>query len=232
MPDIGEILLRLNPGAKRISIRLKPGNGIVVTMPGNIPISRVLNFVDQKKSWIIKHREHFRQMEENRTFFNAETVLAVCRYNLITLQHASNHFRIRISDGRIVVFHPANRTISDQRFQEVIRKCVTEALRIEAKQYLPGRVSKLAKRYGFTFKRVFIKNAQTRWGSCSNHKNINLNLHLMRIPSHLRDYVILHELTHTVHPNHGKAFWYFLDQLIGNARALEKELKTYQIQMM
>jgi predicted metal-dependent hydrolase len=228
--DIGEITIRLNPGVKRISIRIKQGDGVVVTMPEGIPISRALKFVDQKKRWIIKHQQQFRQMEENKTFLNPESVHAICQYTLVTLQHASNHFRIRISDGTIAVFHPGNRDISDHRFQEVIRTGVIEALRVEAKRYLPGRVNELADRYGLAYNKVFIKNAQTRWGSCSTHKNINLNLHLMRLPSHLRDYVILHELTHTVHPNHGKAFWNFLDKLTGDARSLEKELKKYQIQ--
>jgi predicted metal-dependent hydrolase len=230
--DIGEITIRLNPGVKRISIRIKQNDDVVVTMPKGVPISRALKFVDQKKRWIIKHQQQFRKMEENKTFFNEESVHAICQYKLVTLQHASSHFRIRISDGTIAVFHPGNRDISDHRFQEVLRTGVTEALRMEAKRYLPGRVYELAERYGLAYNKVFVKNAQTRWGSCSNHKNINLNLHLMRLPSHLRDYVILHELTHTVHPNHGKAFWNFLDQLTRNARSQEKELKTYQIQLV
>ncbi len=204
----------------------------MVTMPGDLPVAKALKFIAQKKSWIIKHQQHFREKEENKTFFDAESVYAICQYRLITMQHASDHFRITVSDGTIMVYHPGDQTISDHRFQEVIRRGVTEALRMEAKQYLPGRVNELAKRHGLTFNRVFVKNAKTRWGSCSTHKNINLNLHLMRLPQHLRDYVILHELAHTVHGNHGKAFWQFLDQLTGNARTLEKELKTYQVELV
>ncbi len=229
--DIGEITIRLNPSVKRISIRLKQGDGVVVTVPGDFSVSRALKFVDQKKRWIIKHQQQFRKMEENKTLFNEESVYSICQYKLVTLQHVSDHFRIRISNGTITVFHPGKREISDDRFQEVIRTGVTEALRMEAKRYLPGRVNELAERYGLPFNKVFIKNAQTRWGSCSNHKNINLNLHLMRLPFHLRDYVILHELAHTVHANHGKAFWQFLDKLTGDVRSLEKELKGYQIQL-
>ncbi len=230
--DIGEITIRINPRVKRISVRIKPDAGVMVTIPKGLPISRALSFVDQKKSWIIKHQQLFRQMEGNKTFLDGGSVYTICQHKLVTLQHESDLFRIKISDGTITIYHPVNKNISDHRFQEVIRTGVTEALRMEAKRYLPGRVCELAERYGLTYNRVFIKNAQTRWGSCSNHKNINLNLHLMRIPAHLRDYVILHELTHTVHPNHGKEFWQLLDQLTGNARSLEKELKTYQIQLV
>jgi predicted metal-dependent hydrolase len=106
-----------------------------------------------------------------------------------------------------------------------------EALRKKAKEFLPGRVNELASMYGLKYEKVKVKNAQTRWGSCSNKKNINLNLHLMRLPVQLQDYVILHELAHVLYPNHGIKFWAFLDKLTGNARSFEKELKKYQIQM-
>lgn len=229
--DIGEITIRLNPRVKRISIRLKPFEGVLVTMPERLPLSRALKFIDQKKNWIIKHQQNFRKMEENRTFFDAGSVFELCQYKLVTLRHASKIFRIRIANGTIFVFHPGETEISDEKFQEIIRIGVTEALRIEAKKYLPGRVDMLAKVHGINYRKVFIKNAQTRWGSCSNKKNINLNLHLIRLPLHLQDYVILHELTHTLHPNHGKEFWSFMDRFTGSARSLEKELKKYQIQI-
>ena len=53
----------------------------------------------------------------------------------------------------------------------------------------------------------------------------------MRIPEHLCDYVILHELCHTVHKNHGPGFWRALDKLTGNARNLARELKQYRIEI-
>ena len=51
----------------------------------------------------------------------------------------------------------------------------------------------------------------------------------MRLPEHLRDYVILHELAHTVEKNHGPGFWNLLDQISGDARGLDREMKKYRI---
>jgi len=230
--DIGEVTLRIKPRVKRISIRVKPDHGVQVTMPDHVAVSRAIKFIDKKKSWIIKHLENFRKLEENRALLDDQSVFALCNHNLIPLQHESDNFRIRISKGSIIyVYHPENSMIPDKRFQEFIRKGVIEALRIEAKHLLPQRVEELAKIHCLNYRKVFIKNAQTRWGSCSTKMNINLNLHLMRLPSYLRDYVILHELTHTVHPNHGKEFWTFLDRIAGDARSMEKELKEFQIQL-
>ena len=47
----------------------------------------------------------------------------------------------------------------------------------------------------------------------------------MMLPDHLIDYVILHELTHTIYKNHGKAFWQYLDKITGDVNKLEKEIK-------
>ena len=89
----------------------------------------------------------------------------------------------------------------------------------------------LAEKYKFKYKNVAIKNAKTRWGSCSFINNINLSLHLMRLPDHLIDYVILHELVHTKIKNHSRDFWQLLDIVSGNAKKLDREVKEYKIQI-
>ena len=91
-----------------------------------------------------------------------------------------------------------------------------EAMRKEARMLLPRRLSELAKRYAFSYGRVFIKHNSSNWGSCSARGNINLNLNLVRLPEPLRDHVILHELCHLRHPNHGPEFHALLERLDGD----------------
>ena len=109
-----------------------------------------------------------------------------------------------------------------------------ERLRKEAKAYLPGRLAELAERYGFTYNKVCIKHNKSNWGSCSVRGNINLNLNLMRLPEDLRDYILLHELAHLRHANHGPAFHALLEQLCQDCtgrseKALAKEIKSYRL---
>lgn len=89
-----------------------------------------------------------------------------------------------------------------------------EELRRQAKAELPPRLSELASRYGFTYNRVSIKHNATNWGSCSARKNINLNLSIMRLPRVLQDYVLLHELCHLRHQDHGHGFHLLLEHVL------------------
>jgi predicted metal-dependent hydrolase len=89
-----------------------------------------------------------------------------------------------------------------------------EKLRRQAKAELPGRIAELAVRYGFTYNRVTIKHNATNWGSCSTKGNINLNLSIMRLPRVLQDYVLIHELCHLRHPDHGHGFHLLLEHLL------------------
>ena len=89
-----------------------------------------------------------------------------------------------------------------------------ESLRRQAKSELPPRLSVLAARYGFTYNRVTIKHNATNWGSCSSKGNINLNINIVRLPRILQDYVLLHELCHLRHLDHGHAFHLLLEHLL------------------
>ena len=52
----------------------------------------------------------------------------------------------------------------------------------------------------------------------------------MTLPEHLRDYVIIHELCHTVHHSHSLRFHALVDRLVGGCeKALNKELRAFTI---
>jgi hypothetical protein len=102
------------------------------------------------------------------------------------------------------------------------------SLRLKAKAFLPGRLKTLAERYGFRYNRVTIKHNTSNWGSCSTKGNINLNLNLMRVPGPLQDYILLHELTHLRHADHGPAFHDELESLLKDHFSREEEKEGFQ----
>lgn len=105
-----------------------------------------------------------------------------------------------------------------------------EQLRRMAKELLPRRVAELAYLHGFTYQGVKIQSSRGRWGSCSSRCSINLSLFVMLLPEHLQDYVILHELCHTVHHDHSQAFWTLMDKVTdGKAKEWNREIRNHHI---
>lgn len=112
--------------------------------------------------------------------------------------------------------------------QKAEAKRATEALRARAKIELPAMVACLAARHGFSYGSVKVKNTRTRWGSCTARNDINLSISLLKLPIYLAEYVVLHELCHTVHHNHSARFHTLLNDVTqGHHRALNRELKQY-----
>ena len=89
-----------------------------------------------------------------------------------------------------------------------------EALRRQAKAELPPRLAEFAARYGLIYNKVTIKHNASNWGSCSSKGNINLNLNIVRLPKVLQDYILLHELCHLRHQDHGHAFHLLLEHVL------------------
>lgn len=83
---------------------------------------------------------------------------------------------------------------------------ITE-LTSKAKEELPAIVKKYADLMGVTYNRITIRHQKTRWGSCTKTGNLSFNCLIMKMPETVRDYVIVHELTHRKELNHSTKFW-------------------------
>ena len=101
-----------------------------------------------------------------------------------------------------------------------------EELRREAKRTLPAMVERLARQYGFSYGRVTIRATRSKWGCCTSKNNLSLSLFLMTLPTHLQEFVVLHELCHTVHHNHSAEFHALLNKVTGGReKELNRQLK-------
>ena len=101
-----------------------------------------------------------------------------------------------------------------------------EILRHEAKRVLPAMVERLARQYGFRYGRVTIRATRSKWGCCTSQNHLSLSLFLMTLPTHLQEFVVLHELCHTVHHNHSAEFHALLNSVTGGREAeLTRQLK-------
>ena len=174
-PVIGEVRLRKSARSRRISIRVHPRRGVVVTVPSYVAYAMGVTFLESRREWVQAALER------------------------------ANARNADLPEGEDI-----------------------ESLRTKAKAALPPRLAEFAARYGFIYHRVAIKHNTSNWGSCSSKGNINLNLNLMRVPVPLQDYILLHELTHLRHPDHGPAFHTELERLLADHIAQNAEDETFQ----
>ena len=84
---------------------------------------------------------------------------------------------------------------------------------------------------GVSYKSVAITSAKTRWGSCSGDNAIRYTFRLLNCPKEVIDYVVVHELAHTIHHNHSKAFWLTVEKFIPDWKTRRKWLKDHGILM-
>lgn len=210
---------------------MKPLEPLRVTIPVLASFKRAEEFLREKEKWILKNLDKLKKLEEQRTVFDRDSEFSTHEHELKIVEYDEDTPKVSLRERKIFVQLPAGTDIQSEKIQEMIRWGVQAAWRKEAKKYLPARLGELSRKHHLPFNKVVIKNTRSRWGSCSGNNNINLSLHLMRLPDHLVDYILIHELVHTVHKNHSKKFWKHLEKIEPEARALDRELKEYRIEI-
>jgi predicted metal-dependent hydrolase len=213
-----------NARARRIVLRACP-DGIRVTVPVYATKSDIERALDECVPKLLQKRPQgtgsvidkaFRIESDNFTFCIEE--------------HAADLFQLRYSGKTAILLCPKGTCYSDKKMQEWLRKAITTALTRRAKELLPPRLKLLAAEKGFVYNSCTVRNVHSRWGSCNVKKNISLSIYLAMLPNELIDYVLLHELCHTVEMNHSDRFWALMDKVAAPAKAkdLRKKLKGYR----
>ena len=224
---LGELSLKKDTRFKRLSIRMAPNKGIWLNVPSHIDWQVAIDFALKHKDWIAKQSLRIKEKERQNLVFDSNTIFKTKYHELKMNPSRVNEVKASIKQGLIQINYPESFDIKTEGFQEFVKKMIIETLRKEAKQVLPKRLEELAKKFNFKYNKVTIRNASTRWGSCSGDNNISLNLHLMRLPEHLIEMVLLHELCHTIEKNHSKSFWNLLGKVCDNISLKRMEMKSY-----
>jgi predicted metal-dependent hydrolase len=220
LKGIGLVTFSKNLRSKNIKISVKPDKSVLVSFPYYASSKSVIAFVQKNEAWIYHQQSKF-EARLNRFFdgsvFNTK--------HFIVRFSQGDENKARKKEGNVFL---TVKDFSSDESMVFIEKVITEIYRLEAKNILPARLSKLAGEFGFSFNRVTIRDNKRNWGSCSSKNNISLNLQMMKLPDKLIDYILLHELVHTEIKNHGPKFWEKLNSITGNkARVLAKEVKQF-----
>ena len=202
--------------SKSIKISLKKNDEILVTMPYLCPYKVARNFLmsnlDKIKNFKIKNNKII--SPDFKTKFDTLKIFQ------------SDNFKIEQKNKEIYFYYPKEIDFYSDEVQKFLKEAYLRAIKIEAKNYLPQRLEFLAKKFGFVYNKISLRNQKTRFGSCSFQNNISLNINLMEYDFDIIDYVLIHELCHTRIKNHSSAFWIEVEKYCPNYKILRKKLKS------
>ena len=182
---VGNILFRHSKKARYLNISVKPFIGARVSVPAGMSYNSAVRIAEEKKLWIKQHLDKMKEFEKMQTQLDEKSGYSTRNHKLVLKRCNRKNISVRLSKGKINVIYPTELRSNSKEVQSAIRKGVDRALRIEAKEYLPTKVKELANKFGFEYNKLALKNIRSRWGSCSTKKNINLSIHLLRLPDQL-----------------------------------------------
>lgn len=223
-PQWGTIIVAHNARARRIILRARP-DGIHITAPTFATQRDIERAIVECVPKLLQ-----RKPKEKECIIDCNYRIESDNFIFRIEEHTGGIFQIRYNEKEALLLCPTGTCYNDRKMQEWLRKAVTTALTRRAKQLLPPRLKALADEKGFIYSRCTVRNVHSRWGSCNTKGSISLSIYLALLPNELIDYVLLHELCHTVEMNHSDRFWALMDKVTAPAKAkeLRKRLKTYR----
>lgn len=209
-PQLGQITYTKRIGSRSIRIKVGGAGKISVSLPFWVTYTSAQQF-----------------LEENRS-----KILSILSRQTISPAQSADHNTTGADPGEKLGSNPGGNpgstpdSYSPEQLASIRKRAKAELLaRLE---YQCRRMNEMFPSLSVHYNKVFIKNNRSNWGSCSSKGNINLNMHLVNLPEELRDFVIIHELCHLVHPNHGAQFHKLVDAACGGKeKEYSRQLRKY-----
>ena len=199
--EFGKITIRRSARASQVRLRVAPDGTLRASLPLYAPTFLV-------KRLIKSSREELRGMlSQAQPATHYTNGMQIGKSHTLIVHPNSGALQVHRRGQQLVVSLPTPQTLDDTEVMRMVRDAIIAALRVEAKSYLPKRLSFLAEKFDLSYQKVRFSHSSGRWGSCTSEGTISLNIALMKLPFELIDYVIVHELAHTVHMNHSPEFW-------------------------
>ncbi len=194
---------------KSISISVSDSNEITVRCPNGTRKLVIEELVLKKANWIngviSQNEEKLGRWKDIRNF---ESVLVWGERRLLAVGADSNE-------------------IDDTCVKLKNIKSIGKLFIKTYENYFLNKVKEIALRCGFEFAGLEIRDYKSRWACCTGDNNLKFSYKLMMLPERLAEYVIIHELCHTIYHNHSQSFWLLVKKFVPDLKKLKSELNEY-----
>ena len=193
LPEAGGIAvhLRRSARARRLSLRVGRADGrVTLSLPARTPLREARAFAQAQAGWIARH---VAAVPPRRAVRVGGTVPVGGRDLPVV---AGGGRAARLVDGAVAV-------PDDGRAGPRVRALLTALAREGLAEAVDRHALALGRRPG----RIALRDARTRWGSCSSRGDLMFSWRLAMAPWDVLDYVAAHEVAHLAHMDHSARFW-------------------------
>ena len=215
---------------KNINLRIRPDQGVFVSAPKSVPAKTVDAFVKEKAAYITRAVKRFK--EKNRfektdnSFVDGETVNLFGRNLRLKVCYAARN-RVESDESYITLY------VNNIKDVELKKRVLEIWLRKKCKEEITTvcqKVYPLVKKYGVAFPDILLRDMVSRWGSCSPKKGfVIFNTALVSKPVSCIEYVVAHEFTHFLCPDHSKKFYQQLATILPDWEERKKRLEGVNV---
>jgi predicted metal-dependent hydrolase len=212
--------LRTSSRSRHVRLSISHHSGFEIVVPLRFDTSKIPEIIAEKEEWIRRSIEKV-QFDLPPVEIPTQILLrSIDRSFSVVLESGPHHKNHLIEDNNTL------RLCIDSPNKRMPFTLLKKWLHQKSCTILLPWLERVSKDHGFLYSKAAIRFQRTRWGSCSIKKNINLNRTLVFLPPELVEYLMIHELCHTVEMNHSKRFWELVSKHSHDYRMLDKELKS------
>lgn len=208
------------PNLKSHYITVEKDNGVILK-GRRLSVTEANKLVAKKARWIIKKLEIVESLTQSDIVTGSRIQYLGRRY-YTQIVHDDNAKRstVHFNESKFIITIPAN----TEDIQSEIHGALDLFFRKRAKEKIVPRVFKWSKFTGLNYNQLKFQKLEKRWGSCTYTDNILINYLSIKLPFSLIDYLIVHELCHTVEKSHSKKFYSILSKHLPNWKRLDEKM--------
>jgi len=199
---------------------------LVVRAPLKAKENKILELISEKESWILKRLQESKNKKPTSSSLknNSSIYFLGKKYSVQIIQSKllKNKGFCEVDENNFYIHIPMDAG------KRVIKNIVDNWFIEQAKEIFKEKTQYFAEKYNFKYNRITIKKQKTVWGSCSSHNNLNFNYKAILASESVVNYLVIHELCHTVYRNHSKNFWLKVATIIPHYKLLQQELKKLE----
>ena len=211
---------------KNINLRIRADQCVYVSAPKDVAAKMVDAFVVEKSAYILRALKKFKDRNRESTlennFVNGETVKFLGRNLRLKVKNASRS-KVESDESYVTLY------VKDVHDADLKKRVLETWLRKKCKDEITAICKKVypqVKKYGVAFPEIQLREMVSRWGSCSPKKGfVTFNTALIAMPVSCIEYVVTHEFTHFLYPNHSKKFYQQLATFMPDWEERKKRLE-------